>query len=82
MREKVQFVIASMSGRLSDLGVRWSDAVLPQAYSAYDVGRFVLSEYAQAGIIPGGILWHVARPPVVDIDFEMDVLGATTLLQL
>jgi len=27
------------------------------------------------GATPGGLTWHFCRPPVVGLDFEMDVRG-------
>jgi len=29
------------------------------------------------GGTPAGLTWHFARPPVVGLDFEMDVRGVT-----
>ena len=31
--------------------------------------------WADVTATPGGLTWHLARPPVVGIDFEMDVRG-------
>jgi hypothetical protein len=28
------------------------------------------------GAAPGGLSWHFARPPVIGLDYEMDVRGA------
>jgi hypothetical protein len=34
-------------------------------------------EIVRRGATAGGLTWHFARPPVVDIDYEMDVRGLT-----
>jgi hypothetical protein len=76
MREKIRFVAAMMEGRLQALGFGWKDAVSTQAYSVQDIGAFVGPELAARGMIPGGLSWHFARPPVIGLEYEMDVRGA------
>ena len=75
LRAKAQFVIGAMESRLSALGFGWKDASTPQAYSVHDFGPIVASEFAAPGKIPNGLVWHFARPPIVNIEFEMDVHG-------
>jgi hypothetical protein len=76
MREKLQFVVGEMEQRLSALGFAWHDAVSTQAYTVQDIGALVGSELAARGVLPGGLSWHFARPPVAGLEFEMDVRGA------
>lgn len=76
LREKVRFVMAEMEARLALLGVGWRDAVSTQAYTVHDIGPLIGEEIAKRGAAAGGLAWHFCRPPVVDIDFEMDVRGA------
>jgi hypothetical protein len=76
LREKMRFVIAAMERRLTALGFRWTDARSTQAYAVYDIGALVGSEIAAHGVAPNGLTWHFCRPPVVGIDFEMDVRRA------
>lgn len=75
MLEKVRAVRAEMERRLSALGAGWDDAGIVHAYTAHDIGWLVAAEFARAGAVPHGLTWQIARPPVVDIEFEMDVLG-------
>ena len=42
----------------------------------HDIGPLVGEEFAKVGAAEGGLAWHYCRPPVVDIEFEMDVRGA------
>jgi hypothetical protein len=72
----VRFVVDLMENRLKALGFSWSDALTTQAYTVHDVGPFVGAELAARGAMPGGLSWHFARPPVVGLEFEMDVRGA------
>lgn len=76
MREKVRFVVAEMERRLAALGFSWKDALSTQAYTVQDIGALVGAEIAARGAAAGGLTWHFARPPVVGLEFEMDVRGA------
>ena len=76
MREKVRFVVAQMEGRLAALGFGWQDAISTQAYTVQDIGASVGDEIVKKGAAPGGLAWHFARPPVVGLEYEMDVRGA------
>lgn len=76
LREKVVFVIDEMERRLSALGFGWSDVVSTQAYTVQDIGHLVGPELARRGAMTGGLVWYYARPPVIGLDFEMDVRGA------
>jgi hypothetical protein len=75
LREKVVYVIEVMESRLKALGFGWPDAVTTQAYTVQNIGHLVGEELARRGAIDGGLVWHYVRPPVVGLDFEMDVLG-------
>ena len=76
MREKVRFVLAEMERRLKALGFGWQDAVSTQAYTVRDIGALVGEEIVRKGAAPGGLAWHFCRPPVVGLEYEMDVRGA------
>ncbi len=76
MREKVRFVLAEMEQRLGALGFSWKDALSTQAYTVRDIGALVGVEIAARGAAAGGLVWHYARPPVIGLEYEMDVRGA------
>ncbi len=76
LREKVRYVMSEMQRRLGALGFDWADAVSTQAYTVHDIGALVGEEIAKWGAAPGGLAWHFCRPPVVGLDFEMDVRAA------
>ena len=75
LREKARFVIAEMESRITALGYGWPDATSTQVYTVHDIGALVGDELAATGVAPDGFSWHFARPPVVGIEFEMDVRG-------
>ena len=76
LREKVGIVIAEMERRLEILGFSWDDAVTTQAYTVQNIGHLVGEAIAARGACTGGLVWTYAWPPVVDVEFEMDVRGA------
>lgn len=73
LREKVATVIAEMERRLGLLGFAWQDALCTQAFSVQNIGHLVGEMLAARGACSGGLVWHYARPPVVDLEYEMDV---------
>lgn len=82
MRDKVRHVVVEMERRLAALGFSWKDAVSTQAYTVRDIGSLVGPEIAARGAAAGGLSWHFARPPVVGLEFEMDVRGAAREISL
>lgn len=82
LREKVVFVIEEMERRLRALGFNWKDAVSTQAYTVQDIGHLVGPELARRGATTGGLVWYYVRPPVIGLDYEMDVRGAARELIL
>ncbi len=75
LRDKVRYVVAAMERRLAALGFGWTDATSTQAYTVHDIGPLVRDEILARGAAREGLTWHYCRPPVVDIEFEMDVRG-------
>ena len=76
MRDKLRFVVGEMERRLGLLGFGWGDAVSTQVYTVHDIGPLVEDELVASGVAPDAFAWHFARPPIVGIEFEMDVRGA------
>src|ERR671935_2556382 len=76
LRDKVRFVVDLMQARLKALGFSWPDALSTQAYTVHDIGALIGPEIAARGAAGGGLNWHLARPPVAGLEFEMDVRGA------
>lgn len=76
MAEKMRFVADAMEQRLEALGFAWRDAISTQAYTVHDIGALIGPQLAARGIARDGLCWHLARPPVVGLEYEMDVRGA------
>lgn len=82
LRAKLRYVVAEMEARLAALGFTWADAASTQAYTVHDIGALVGPEIAARGAAQGGLAWHFCRPPIVDLEFEMDVRGAAREITL
>ncbi|NQW11466.1 MAG: hypothetical protein HQ481_16490 [Alphaproteobacteria bacterium] len=75
LREKARFVLAEMERRLGLLGASWRDVTATQVYTVHDFHPFLRDEIVTRGAAPDGLTWHFDRPPVVDLEFEMDCRG-------
>lgn len=82
LREKARWVIGEMERRMASLGFSWPDSTATQLYTVHDVHPFLAGEIVRRGATPGGLTWHFCRPPVVELDYEMDVRGVTRELVL
>jgi hypothetical protein len=78
----MRYVLGAMERRLAALGFGWRDATSTQAYTVHDIGALAAAEVAVRGAAANGLTWHFCRPPVVGIEFEMDVRGSARELVL
>ena len=72
IREKVQRTVGEMEDRLQAFGFGWKDTTAVQAYSIRDFHPVMSDEMARRGAVRSGLTWHFARPPVIDLEYEMD----------
>jgi hypothetical protein len=72
IREKARFVLGEMERRLSLLGFRWADTTAAQVYTVHDLHPFLADEIVRRDAARAGLTWHFARPPVRDLEYEMD----------
>jgi len=82
LREKALWVLGEQERRLAALGFAWRDVTATQVYTVHDIHPFLASELVARGADAGGITWHYVRPPVVDIEYEMDCRGLARELVL
>ncbi len=75
MREKARYVLGVMETRLTALGLGWSDASATQVYTVHDLHAYLADEIVGRGAAVNGLTWYYARPPVYNLDYEMDVRG-------
>ena len=72
LREKARYVLGEMERRLGAFGARWRDTTAVQVYTVHDLYPFLADEIVRREAAEGGLTWFFCRPPVVDLDFEMD----------
>lgn len=71
-KEKVRFTVGEMERRLGGFGLGWNDTTAVQAYTVHDFHAVMADELVQRGAARSGLTWHFARPPVIDLEYEMD----------
>ena len=72
LREKGVYVLNRMEQRMAAVGASWSDTTAAQVYTVFDLHPFLGDEIARRGAAKHGLTWHLARPPVQGLDYEMD----------
>ena len=79
MAAKARCVLGLVEGRLRGLGANWNHVTTTNVYTVHDVNALLTAEIlphiGSAG--QHGVVWHYARPPIVSIEFEMDLFGGT-----
>jgi hypothetical protein len=77
LAEKAGTVLGTMAKRLKDMGLGWKAVTAVDIYCVHNI-----HEIMESTILPAlgeaaqrGVHWYYARPPVIDIDYEMDVRG-------
>jgi hypothetical protein len=53
-----------------------------QAYTVHDMAPYFAEENDRRGAARHGLTWQYCRPPVVDLEFEMDCRGIARELLL
>jgi len=72
MKEKIRHVVGAMERRMGELGFGWKDATAAQTYTVHDFHAFFAEELVRRGAARSGLTWYFARPPVIDLEYEMD----------
>src|SRR6201992_3144856 len=72
LKEKVQRTVNEMENRLETFGFGWKAPTAGQAYSICDFHHGGARHMVRHGAQRSGLTCHFARPPVVDLEYEMD----------
>lgn len=78
LREKARFVLGEMERRLGLVGFAWGDTTATQVYTVRDLFPFLGDEIVRRGAAHAGLTWHFNRPPVRELEFEMDCRGVAS----
>jgi hypothetical protein len=77
IREKARFVLSEMERRMGALGFGWKDTTAVQLYTVHNIHPFLADEIVRRDAVRSGLTWHYNRPPVVDLEYEMDCRGVS-----
>jgi hypothetical protein len=75
MEKKADWVLGVMDARLKGLGASWEQTTVAQLYTAEKIQTLV--EKIQRHIRPASLTWHYCRPPIAELEFEMDLRGVS-----
>jgi hypothetical protein len=77
MREKARFVLTIMQDRLRALGGAWERVTTIDVYTAYPIHGIVEDEILRAAgpAAIHGVRWYPSRPPIRELEFELDMRG-------
>ena len=81
---KAAFVLDEMERRLAGFGKTWADCSTVDLYTVFDAYPVLGTLFAERRAWGEGVAWHWCRPPVEQIDFEMDCrrIGIELLLEV
>lgn len=83
LNKKSRFVMELIENRLHGLGVDWPLVSTVNVYTAHSLDsilpEIILNRIGAAGM--HGACWHYSRPPIEEIEYEMDVRGTRTELR-
>ena len=77
IREKAAFVMGVMQTRLRGLGADWPDVTAIDVYTPHPIEPFVRDVVlgAAGAAAAHGVRWLPSHPPVIGLEFEMDMRG-------
>jgi hypothetical protein len=76
MRRKAECVVGEIERRMALIGGSWQAATGVQVYAVHEIHHFVADLLVARGAAAHGLTWHFARPPIVGLEYEMDVRAA------
>jgi hypothetical protein len=84
MRDKARFVMGVMYERLRALGADWSRVTTIDVYTAHPLHSLLVDEVLQpaGGAAIHGVRLFPSRPPILGLEFEVDMRGVARELML
>lgn len=75
--KKAGHALKELERRMSLLGFDWPMITGNNLYCAHDIFHALTQEIAVRGAAQAGLTWHLCRPPVSGLEFEMDIRSVT-----
>ena len=84
MQEKAAHVMGTMEARLHALGGTWSQVTAVDVYTIHPPHGFLATTLLESmgPAAMHGVHWFLSRPPIVGLDFEMDMRGIRKEIRL
>jgi hypothetical protein len=70
--KKASHALEELERRMSLLGFDWSTTTGNGLYCVHDIFQALTGEIKARGAAQAGITWHLCRPPISGLEFEMD----------
>jgi len=75
LRRKAAHVHRIMEDRMAALGTAWAKTTATQVYTIHNIHPFLATDLVARGAAARGITWHYNRPPIIDLEYEVDCRG-------
>jgi hypothetical protein len=77
MREKAAYVMSVMQRRLTGLQADWTGVTAVDIYTIHPLQPFLAATILEImkPATTHGIRWFYGRPPIIGLEFEMDMRG-------
>jgi hypothetical protein len=75
LQAKARFVLGKMESRLAGLRATWQEVTATQVYTVHDIHSVLRQDIVPRTGNGGGLIWHLCRPPIEELEYEMDVRG-------
>jgi hypothetical protein len=72
IRKKASHALEELERRMALLGFDWSMTTGNGLYCVHDIFQALTEEIARRGAAHAGLTWHLCRPPIGGLEFEMD----------
>lgn len=72
LAEKLRFALGDLQSRFAPLGVDWGAVNQFNLYTVHDLHGVLHQELAHRGCAASGVTQHLVRPPVIDLEIEVD----------
>jgi hypothetical protein len=70
---KAAYVLDTMRARADGLGADWTRLSGVSVYTVHDIHPLLGPLFAERGLLGPGLTWYPCRPPIRELEFEMDV---------
>ena len=77
---RARFVMGTLRERVAALGCDWTKVTAAQIYTVHDIRPLLDTVFAEDKVSQIGLAWYPAWPPVIGLEFEVDVRCVRTEL--